>query len=104
MQAFVGAYRRLEDKGCRRVPEFTGLVYSSWVSSPWASGIHEVACFGDFCACPGTSPGRAYRTGGHMKMFSGHYNWIFQEMESVANKVEEQPEAMQRSRGEQFGL
>lgn len=60
MQAFVGAYRRLEDEGYRRVQEAgvyrpvsphsnLGLLeyLTSWVSSPWASGIHVVACFGD---------------------------------------------------------
>lgn len=55
-----GAYRRLEDEGYRRVQEAgvyrpvsphsnLGLLeyLTSWVSSPRASEIHVVACFGD---------------------------------------------------------
>lgn len=75
VQAFVGAYRRLEDEGYRRVQEAgvyrpvsphsnLGLLeyLTSWVSSQWASGIHVVAMLwrqSYFCDCPGTSHVRA---------------------------------------------
>lgn len=49
-----------------------------WVSSPWASGIHAVACFGEQATSVLVL---APRMSGHteladMKMFRSHYNWV----------------------------
>lgn len=57
----AGEYRRLNDEGCSRIQEVGGSLQAcvsseqpgsvefltSWVSSPWASGIHVVVCFGE---------------------------------------------------------
>lgn len=102
----VGGSRSLQDCVSSRQPGPVGVPhilgeFSMGFGDSYGSMLWRQS---HFCACPGTSHGRAYRTGGHVKMFRGHCNWIFKQMESVANKIEEQPEAMQRSKGEQYRL
>lgn len=110
----TGGWRMKDVGGCRSVQACVSSRQPGPVGVPHILGEFSMGFWHScgsmlwrqsyFCACPGTSHGRAYWTGGHMKTFAGHYNWIFQQMDRVANKIEEQTEAMQRSQGEQYGL